>query len=930
MRRSTSRIHRPCPRERGIRSDRPALMMLVWAALVFALASPPPARAGMPFPGPGVPQPSDPPTVLTPPDLPPGGRVALCALRDEALDRADSLFTKLGLQNLFKNFYCDGGCFMCCKVSGNLGCHTSFDYDDEGNAPINCNSGVYGPGTTIVGEALVTGDPTGTGICLAVQQLCNHLPVCSADPDAPAAGASNTGPSAPAATDSAEAIGAVGAGAGATPEAADLGGFAEASSTASAADAAGSPPPHPDMTLPGAIGSRAKAFAKAILHHFTENVKNRAPGSNPRDYVDFATARGARDWRTAMAEIEPYGGTYSVFRVEDANGALLPDESYQLGILYHANLALLGSVPNVLTRLAYVESRYWTEQEKADYLGGVDPEAELRKTMGPVALESLKQVPIQDWRLLSVPAPNEPPIVGRTFEGFELGQAPSVSVALDCSDPGETRLALDLEDPELAHRPDALYPVIVAWGDGSHTEFVYDDALAHNVVSHVYAEPGSYVAYVTASNVTGLRGVAGIVIERAGGNAVPITPSIATLSLDPVAAYGPALIRAGSLAFELELRRPDGSIVEAGYSEKVTLANAGSTPLRGMTAYNEAETPVDAVVLRPTSSGGYFYDSVYFKAPSLTVGFFDPELGEIVTRTLPVTDDMLEVYYEGSTAPVPPALLERDINGALIIPVDRGNAALAAGFCGPTACKRVDRIEIPISPTLLAARPASSPVLPAGLLAGDVARWLEDVPNGFISDPDTNATVVQGSCGQPPRRLRRRGRPEPVAGRRAFDRGRRSDRRRDHRCEPAGERDPRRRPGRRRHRSRYLELRRPDRAHGLERSRQGPRPRLDASRHCADHGDPRRPRRDDQRRQREPRSRLPDLSLPDQRDPRKRRTRRSECRRGDGRRRGAGEQDDECRERHDRGIPGRHLERARRQRGHRLRRLLRHRLDEPE
>lgn len=728
MKRSSARIQQPGREECLRRSWAPGWAILSGLLVVLALASASPVRAQMAFPAGGAPQPSAPPSVLTPPDLPPGGRQVLCGLRDEVLDHADSLFTKLGLQNLFKNYYCDGGCFMCCKVPGNLGCHTSFDYNDDGSAPINCNSGTYGAGTTIVGEALVTGDPTGTGVCLAVQQVCNQFPVCSTAPDA--AAATSGDPSAPPVpgTDSASTA-------------------RVATSAAAGAAAASSPPPHPDMTLPGAIGSRAKAFSKAMLHHFTENVKNRPPGISSRDYVDFATARGARDWRTAMAEIEPYSESYSVFRVEDANGALLPNESHQLGVLYHANLALLGAVPNVLMRLAYVESRYWTEEEKTDYLGGVDPEAELRKTMGPVALEALQQVPIQDWRLLAVPAPNEPSIVGRIYEGFELGQAPTVNVALDCADPGETRLALDIEDPEASHRPDALYPVIVAWGDGSHTEFVYDDELATNVVSHRYAEAGSYVAYVTAANGTGLRGVAGIVVDIAGGGAAPNPPSIATLSLDPVSAYGPALIRAGDLAFELELRRPDGSIVEAGFSEKVTLANAGSTPLRGMTAYNEAQTEVDAVVLRPTSAGGYFYDSVYFKAPTITLGFFDPELGVEVTRTLPISDDMLEVYYAGAAAPVPPALLERDLNGALIFPVDRANATLPAGFCGASACKRVDRIEIPISPALLAARPDSGALSPIGLAAGDVARWREDVPNTFVPNTDLGAAVVPGSCG---------------------------------------------------------------------------------------------------------------------------------------------------------------------------------------
>ncbi|MEZ4332755.1 MAG: hypothetical protein R3F35_13420 [Myxococcota bacterium] len=700
----------------------------------------------MPFPSGGGSQPSAPPSVLTPPSLPPGGRQALCALRDVALDHSDDLFQKLGLTNLFRNYYCDGGCFMCCKVPGDLGCHSSFDYDELGGSPINCDPGVYGAGTTLVGEALVIGDPTGTGVCLAVQQVCNHLPVCSgedADAAAPATAAAPPPPPSAIAVSDARA-GASEDGGGASTS--DGGGGWASTDVALATDTA-SPPPHPDMTLPGAIGSRAKAYTKSMLHHFTELIEERSPGASLRDYVDFATARGARDWRRAMANVEPYSEAYAAFRVEDENGALLPDQSYQLGILYHAQLALLGAVPNVLDRLAYVESRYWTEQEKADYLGGVDPETELRRTMGPIAFETLTRIPIQDWRLLAVPAPNEPPLALRTWEGFELGRPPSVAVALDCGDPDETRLALRIDDPEADHAPDTLYPVIVRWGDGSQTELVYDASLPFNLASHVYAEPGTYLAYVTATNVTGLRGVAGIVVERASGSGIAHPPTLATIALDPVSAWGPALIRAGDLSFTLALRRSDGTLVEAGFSERITLPNAGSIPLRGMVAWNESQTPFDALVLRPSAEGGYLYDSIYVQAPSLTLGFQDDELGAVVTRTLPLTEDRLEVYYEGAAAPVAPGLLERDLNGALILPVERANPALPAGFCGAAPCKRVDRIEIPIGSALLETRPAPSPSWPSALAPGDVARWIEDVPNGFLPDPDAQPTRVAGSCG---------------------------------------------------------------------------------------------------------------------------------------------------------------------------------------
>lgn len=668
----------------------------------------------------GAPQTTSSPGGLLPPDLPPGGPEILCALRDEGLDRTSDLFQKLGLNDLFKNYYCDGGCYMCCYVPSQGGCHTSFDYDEDGNPPINC-SGIYGPGTTIVGEALVYGDSLGLGICIGgVQQSCSHFPICS--------GAGATSPP--------SALSGMSDGPGAPSGASS--GPAEPSSS--------SPPPHPDMTLPGAYGSRAKAFAKMMLQRFTEQTRGRPAHLPHRDYVDFATARGAVNWRSAMANIEPYSGSYDVFRVEGALGELLPEESYRRGILYHANLGLLGAVPNVLDRLARAEERFWSADELADYLGGIDPEAELRRTMGPIALEALKAAPIQDWRLLAPAAPGETPLAYRMYEGFELGQAPVVSAAQDCGAGDEVHLAIQIDDPQEASNPDTLYPVVISWGDGSFSEHAYDSSHASNVFSHAYAAPGTYLAYVTASNGSGLRGVAGLVVEALAGSGSPPAPSIARIELDGMLAFGPALIDAGQLSFELEALHPDGRTALIGWSEEVTLPSAGSIPMGLVVGHHDTLAPLDAIVLRPERSGGYRYDSVYFELPSLTLGFWDPELGAISTRTLPVTQDMLQVWYAGAAQPVPGELLERNINGDLMFPVERGNTALPAGFCGGTACKLVERIEIPLTPELLAQRPDSGSGVPADLEPGSLARWLEDVPNTFVAAPESGPTAIAGAC----------------------------------------------------------------------------------------------------------------------------------------------------------------------------------------
>jgi hypothetical protein len=707
--------------------------VLGWLAALGTISLPHAVSAAMPgVPGGGNAQQSPPGSGLVPPSLPPGGPEVLCALRDEALGNAGDLFEKLQLNEVFRNYYCDGGCYMCCYVPSQNACHTSFDYGENGEPPINCSPGVYGAGTTIVGEALIYGDSLGLGICVGgVQQSCHHFPICNGGASslqgasAGDGGASLQGASAPGGEPQTDAPPLMGATSSAT----------------------GSPPPHPDMQAPGANGSRAKALVKMMLQRFAEVMRARPAHLPLRDWVDFATARGSENWRAAMTGIEPYSGAFDAFRVEDTNGFLLAQESFERGIFYHASLALLGSVPSVLERLAHAESRFWTAEEIDDYLDGIDPEAELRRTMGPIALSVLKELPIQDWRLLARAAPGETPLAYRSYEGFALGVAPRVSAVQDCGQPDEVKIAVRIDDPQATAGSDPLYPVTVNWGDGTFSAHEYDRNLASNVFRHEYAAAGRYLAYVTASNQSGLRGTAGVVVAALQAGSDPAPPSVASAELDELRAFGPALISAGSLSFGLEGVDADGAVIPLGYSAEVTLPNAGSIALGGLAGHNDTYAPLSKLVLRPQTGGGYRYDSVYVQLPSITLGFWDPELGAITTRTVPVDPEMFQVYYAGANAPIPPALLERDVDGELMLPIDRTVPGLASGFCGSTACKLVERIEITLTPELLAGRPDSGPNAPAALATGSLARWREDVPNTFVAETGSGSETVTGSCG---------------------------------------------------------------------------------------------------------------------------------------------------------------------------------------
>ncbi len=661
------------------------------------------------------------------------GTAALCFLRDQGVGLLEGgLAEKLGLFELFKNYYCDGECFHCCWVPGTGpggaggGCHTSFDASE--GPVLNCQPGLYGPGTQGLGPALVIGDATGAGVCIGgVQQVCTHIAQCN--------GAGST------------AIGAA-------PDlpAANVASLAREDGAPETA----SPPPHANMSHAGAAPLRAKSFEAAMRRNLAAILAATPARERRRAYMDFATARGAVNWVSALRQVEPYDGTHEAFRVTDTAGQLRTAASYHQGIGFHTTLALMGAVPNLQRRLEYVEARYWTEEEKTVYLGGIDPETELRKTMGPLALQALKGVPIQDWRLLAVPAPGETPLPYRSFEGFRLGQAPIVTLAQDCAGQDQVTIAVDVQDPEQANSGDTRYPLTVDWGDGTLVRQTYDSALPANVFQHRYAAPGKYLAYVTASNATGLRGVSGVVVDSTaavipvpdGAPPAPLSAAVATVQLDDVVAYGPALVSAGDLGLTIEVARAGEPNTKVGWSDARTLPNKVPMPLGDVIGYNEALTSIDAIVLRATRAGGYYYESVYFKSPSLTLGVQDAQVGAIVTRSVPLTADMVRVYYVGAAAPVPAELLERDVNGDLLLPIERKNPLLPAGFCGATACSRIDRIEIPITATVLgaaAAAPGVRPV-PGNLPVGSTARWVEDVPSVFVPAPAAGSAPVRGAC----------------------------------------------------------------------------------------------------------------------------------------------------------------------------------------
>jgi hypothetical protein len=651
-----------------------------------------------------------------------GATASLCFFRDYAVDQlGGGLAEKLQLFELFKNYYCDGECFHCCWVpgagpgGGGGSCHTSFDASEK--PAINCNPGTYGPGTQDLGAALVIGDALGLGICIGgVQQVCNHIAQCNGAGSASFTPSSSSNESAP------EIAAQVMGDAGATP--------------------------HANMSHPGAAPRRAKSFEAAMRRNLLKLLSETPARAARRAYLDFSTARGAVNWRQALKQLAPFDGNLDVFRVEDASGQLRSAASQHRGMLFHATLALMGAVPNLQGRLAYVESRYWTEGEKLAYLEGIDPEAELRKTMGPLALDVLKRVAIQDWRLLAKPAPGETPLPYRSYEGFRLGKPPSVTLAQDCTTSGEVGVAIDLVDAERPNSGDTTYPLVVDWGDGHVTPHVYDSTRSANVVTHAYAEPGQYLVYVSAANATGLRGVAGLVVESAQTGAAATSAAASTFStvqLDSVVAYGPALISAGHLGLTLQVARSGQTNAAIGWSDVLKLPSAGPALFGNVTGYNEALTPFDSIVLRPRTEGGYRYDSVYLKIPSLTVGVLDLRLGTTATRTLPLRPEMLRVYYAGATAPVPPELLERDVNGDWLIPIERRNTSLPAGFCGATPCLRVERIEIPVS-ALAFPQTSQRRAVPANLPVGSTARWTEDVPGAFVPLAVSPGSPIAGTC----------------------------------------------------------------------------------------------------------------------------------------------------------------------------------------
>jgi len=659
------------------------------------------------------------------------GTAGLCLARDLAMGQiGGELFDKLGLGDLGQNYYCDDGCYHCCWVPGGGlggaggGCHTSFDTSE--GPRINCNPGIYGAGTVGVGPALIIGDSIGLGICIGgVQQLCNHMPVCNG-------ASSSAGP---------------GGGDGGDDGASTKSRTAKSLTAKGLSTKSTSEPPHESMSNPQTVYLHVQSFENAMRRNFFGALNETPARERRKDYVDFITARGASNWMRVLREVEPYNRRYDAFSVTDDYDEVLPAASYHQGLVFHANLAFVGAVPNLIDRLAYVEARYWTEEEKAEYLEGIDPEAELRKTMSPRVFEALKGVPIQDWRLLARPAPNEPAMDHRRYDGFRLGTPPIVTAVQDCVGDKAVSLALGIDDPEEANQDGFPYPVVIDWGDGFVSRHTYDVSSDSNVYTHDYDEAGTYLAYVTTANSTGLRGVVGVVVDAEQGDADPdALPAIATVELDEVVAYAPSVSLSGDLSFAIEAQRSPGATEGIGWSDVHTLVNAGPNELGDIVGYNETLTPVEKIIIRPFHWGGHWLNSVYFKARSITLGLHDRAVGSIATHTIPLTAEMVRVYYDGATEPVPAEWLERDLNGDLLLPVDRPNDALPSDFCGFDACEKVDRIEIDLRSDMLDARPRGSASLRGGLIAGDTARWVEDIPNVFIPAPAPSIEEVPGDC----------------------------------------------------------------------------------------------------------------------------------------------------------------------------------------
>ncbi len=655
-----------------------------------------------------------------------------CDLTEQALSLyVDSLpgpggwiVDKSKMLDIFKMSDCGDECYFCCLRTGlgdsiDPGCHTSF-----GPSPVvNCNDG-YGPGSHTIGRALILQQPEPGTACLFVQQTCENYSECAL----------------------AEA--GSGYGSGAPPRKLDLFtpgpelgfGWVTPDATSDTLCHLGpdwQPPADEQSLLPDpkspetndyVMRQKARAFAESIARKVDAYLETLPADHPPDELHDLLSFRGC-EFYGDLASVAPFNGVLDPFRAPSDASAVADSLASRRAMAFLATFRVLAGVPNLYERFAYVESKTWSCHEKDDYFrqaGIEDPDRELRKSMGPVALALLKAADgVQDYRLLSVPRPGESPVPANIRDGCIVGKPPRVTIAPRSADGSEYRLKVRVADGGTRS------PISIDWGDGctsAHEILEEDDGEA--TFGHVYAQTGNYrILAVAGSGRSGLRGVMGRVVEVTSADpAATCVPAYFRATLHQVEIFSQSPNDPGYAGLLLEQPVPDAAPDPLGRSEVVRLVS-GSNGLGEVVAYNEEPIGARSLVIRPTLYGqGGSWDSrkLFIDLGDVTFDRFSPGSEPSVSQRVRLTAETVHAFYrDAPTTPVAATPVSGDPDGRLRVPLLPVTSSVPVD-----AAKQLDRIEIDLA-ALFDPIDLGIPTLDAGAV-GRSRRWSEVAPNELV------------------------------------------------------------------------------------------------------------------------------------------------------------------------------------------------------
>jgi hypothetical protein len=651
----------------------------------------------------------------------------------------------------FRTSACGNDCFWCCLTP--TGCHTSF-----GPSPvINCNLR-YGLGSRTIGHTLITAVPTGTTACLAIPQTCDLYSQCAI---AGSRGYPGGLPLPPPVGDAPpRAYGGYYA-----PEplpaftATDAGvadaDVPDADVPDAGLDPAWTPPrgerelrPARDTPAPvlDAIADRkVRIFAESVAR-VTAEVLDTLPPDHALDEVsDMLSMRGCIGHRTLLQHGEPFDGTHAVFGSTVTDPRVRERVSTRRALHYLATVRVLSSVPNLRRRFLHVESRLWTATERAEYLraGGVtDPDRTLRQSMSSLALRILQRVDgLQDYRLLAVALPGEAADVPR-YNGCRLGTAPQVTVTAQ-SQGDQVVLSVTATERDPADPRVLQLPVAIEWGDDTTSRGVLPTGSLRGQFTHTYRAAGRYAAVVAVAGQSGLHGLAGLVLDAAGG--VPTAPRAIgfervvlpnlqvfagnTGNRDPGSVHaslslveGANVRRIGRAPTrEIEVRQ---TTITGGVE---TVVRPGLTSFGDVVGYNPGRVPAHHLEVRAGVRGGTAWDgrNLALRLRDLRFDLFSARRGEAVTHAVRLTPERVRAYY-GAPPVLAAMTLPTDDEGYVRIPLVRADST--SGRTPP-----LDHIEVDLESLLASADLGNEPLSENAV--GVRRRWSETRPGVLEAGP---------------------------------------------------------------------------------------------------------------------------------------------------------------------------------------------------